>query len=458
MNAPLIWILLPGLLALLLALLPLPVRFRKAGALGAALFFTLLAAVLRVDEVQVIGPLAYRIPSEWVVAGRSFVLDESGRKIAFSVYVALAFWLLPASAVAVPALFSPLSLGSAALFLAALTVRPILFAPLLIFGAVLLQIFVLTPPGRAVSAGVLRLLAYQAIAMPFLLIAGWLVSGVDQRTTGVAEIPVPLFLGLGLAFLFGVFPLHSWVPMILEKGESYAAAFAITLMMQVNGLFLVEFLGRYAAQESLLGFEQYLRYAGVVMWGFAGLWSLFQRDLGRMLGFALLAEMGRMLLWLGLDSGGGWYMQTLAPRLLAFGVWALALSLLRPRVPGFQFRDVVGVGRRFPVVSLGIVVAHASAAGLPLLAGFPLAWSLTRLLANRHAGMAVIALLGTAGLLGGVLRTLAVFLMGEEAEAEAEGEERPHWYPRLLVVMGVLGLLVLGLFPQAIFYLAGIWD
>ena len=57
-----------------------------------------------------------------------------------------------------------------------------------------------------------------------------------------------------------------------------------------------------------------------------GIWVVFQRDLGRMFGYAVILEIGRSILAIGQPDGLAVYFVMFLPRILAFGVWAFSLS------------------------------------------------------------------------------------------------------------------------------------
>jgi hypothetical protein len=93
------------------------------------------------------------------------------------------------------------------LMVASLAVEPFLYAALFIEMAVLLAIPLLTsiysPPGR----GIVRFLIYQTLAMPFILVTGWLLAGVEASPGDLAlAAQSTSMLGLGFAFLLAVFP------------------------------------------------------------------------------------------------------------------------------------------------------------------------------------------------------------------------------------------------------------
>jgi NADH:ubiquinone oxidoreductase subunit 2 (subunit N) len=183
----------------------------------------------------------------------------------------------------------------------------------------------------------------------------------------------------------------------------------------------------------------------------AGVWSIFQRHPGRLLGFAVLLEIGFALVTIGLAQGDqakqylGVFFMGLLPRGLGLGVWALALSILRMHTPKLGFEHIRGIGRLYPVTVTSLILAVFSLAGVPLLASFPIRIGLLYGLAEVSPQSAILALIGMAGLVVGGLRTLAVLVGGENYLPWQTSESRIQL---IFLGLGVLGLFLMGLFPQ----------
>ena len=131
-------------------------------------------------------------------------------------------------------------------------------------------------------------------------------------------------------------------------------------------------------------------------------------------------------------------------------IWALSLSVLRQGDRTFRFASMQGLARTYPLASAGIVLAALSSAGFPLLAGFPARLGLWEGLSAESAGAAVWFLVGLLGLLVGAVRQLAVLVMQTEDRPWKLGETAIQ---RGMLGIGVLGLFLLGIFPQAIGFL-----
>lgn len=460
LNTPLIWIVFPGLLAGLLSLAQRWERLVVVLGTITAAGLSLLAWQLPVQELFFVGRWTIRLADTWTVFGRQFILGETQRPALVVLYLAAAFWFGAAYVARPGRSFIPLALGIVALLTAAIAVEPFLYAALLIELAVLLSIPLLIPAAHTFKPGILRFLTYQTLGMPFILFSGWMLAGIEA-TPAEPELALrlSLLIGLGFAFLIGMIPFHTWIPMLSEESHPYAAGFIFLLLPGAILFFGLRFLDRYAWLRDSQSTYVWLRSAGVLMVLVAGLWAAFQRHLGRMLAYAVILEIGVSLvavslreqaLVFGKESGAGLditlgiFFASMLPRGLAFGVWALALTVIQRQTSSMVFRDVQGIARRLPLAAGSLVLAHFSLVGLPLLAGLPVRLALLDSLAQTSLGAALAVLSGMVGLLTGGLRTLAVLVMGPEEDWHST----ETWGQRFYLALGILGLLAVGVFPQ----------
>ena len=451
MNAPILWIVLPSVLSVGLIFLQRRRGVSVAVSVLSVLFLAAMAWAFRIGEVISLGPWDFVIDEQLVVLGRSFIIDNGDRAKLILFFTAVAFWFFGALAIDVPDLFIPMGFGMVAILSASLAVDPFIFAPLFIMVAILLSVLILIPWGQNVPSGVLRYLVYQSLGMISILMAGWFLTRIVPESGNLQGIVrAAIFLGFGFICLLGVFPLHSWIPMLVKETHPYVAAFVISALISVGTMLGLDFLNRFLWLEESLDVLNILRFLGIVTLVAGGMWAAFQRDLGNMLGYAVVVEVGRSLIAIGLPSGQGLSYTLLLPRILSLGVWALALTVLRPHVENFRFRTVQGMARQFPIVGAGAIFAHFSLAGLPLLAGFPVYLTLWAQLSAQESFTAFWAVLGSVGLMVGGLRSLAVLVMGPEDLPRPE-DERPNVFAQILIILGIGMLFVAGLFPQWFF-------
>ena len=178
-----------------------------------------------------------------------------------------------------------------------------------------------------------------------------------------------------------------------------------------------------------------------------GLWSAFQRHLSRQMAYAVIAETGFSLLALSLspEKAVDAVFLLIIPRSLALLVWAMSLSRMKDQVQPLRFSTVQGMARTHPITTAGLILAHFSVAGLPLLAGFPIRLALWDGLASQSLGVAFWFLVGILGLLTGATRTLAVLVMAPQGTG---WELRERWGSGIMIGLGATALFVLGIFPQ----------
>ncbi|HSM71166.1 MAG TPA: proton-conducting transporter membrane subunit, partial [Anaerolineales bacterium] len=390
MNAPMIWIIVPAFIGILLMLVANQRALSVIGGLTAVVL-ALTAQFIPIEEAFGVGILSFRIESSLNVLGRSLQIQAQEGTLLALIYGAAALWFFGAEAAGTARKLVPVGLMITALMVAAIAVEPFLFAALFIEMTVLLSVPMLTslytPPGK----GVLRFLIYQTLAMPFLLLSGWLLAGVEASPGNLTlAAQSASILGLGFAFLFAIFPLYSWIPMLLEEAPPFTVGFLLWLIPTITVIFGVGFIDRYSWLRSSPQLTTTLQFAGAVMVVTGGLWAAFQRHIGRIMAYGAIAETGFSLLALSLDLrfGASVLFLLLPARALALAVWSLSLSILKNNSETMRFRSVRGMIRAFPFASAGLVIASLSTSGFPLLAGVPARLALWDLLARASLGTA----------------------------------------------------------------------
>jgi formate hydrogenlyase subunit 3/multisubunit Na+/H+ antiporter MnhD subunit len=284
--------------------------------------------------------------------------------------------------------------------------------------------------------------------MPFILFSGWMLAGVEASPGDISlTVQAGTMLGLGFAFLLAIFPLYNWIPMLTEEASPYAAGFLLWALPTFTIIFALGFLDRYAWLRASSQLSSAIQFAGVFMVASGGVFACVQKHIGRMMGYAAITEAGLFILALGLRSADLVTITflLLIPRGLELAVWSLGLSIIKREAYSLRFDEVQGLARKFPIATSAIIIAHLSVTGFPLLAGFPPRLALWNALASQSLFASFWVFLGLLGLLIGAIRTLAVFVMAEENTAWNWNES---WVQAGMLAIGVIGLFVLGVFPQ----------
>lgn len=449
MNAPTLWILFPIGLGILLLFINNQ-RFLSivGGLLAVALALT--AQFVPLEEALLLGSFSLRIDSSLSVLGRSLTILPSEGSLLALIYGAAALWFFGADAARTATRVVPLGLMIIGLMVASIAVEPFLYAALFIEMAILLAIPMLTsiyrPPGR----GIVRFLIYQTLAMPFILLSGWLLAGVESSPGDVGlTAQSGAMLGLGFAFLLAIFPLYSWIPLLLEENSPYIVGFLLWILPTVTIIFGAGFLDRYSWLRSAPEVNLALRSVGLLMVVSGGAFAAFQRHLGRIMAYGSIAETGFSLLALSLDLrlGVPILFLLIPARALGLAVWSLSLTIIKANTETMRFGAARGILRATPLAGAGMIAATLSTGAFPLLAGFPARLALWEGLSGDSLSAALWMAVGIVGLLTSAFRSLAVISMADEYTGWAPRETPTQM---TMLGLGMLGLFLLGLFPQSV--------
>src|SRR5687767_5092939 len=416
MNAPTIWIVVPIFFGVLLLFINSQRALSILGGVFAAVL-ALIAQFVPLEEALRVGTFSFKIDSSLNVLGRVLVILPAEGSLLALIYGATALWFFGAEASKTATRLVPIGLMITGLMVASIAVEPFLYAALFIEMAILIAIPMLTsiyrPPGR----GVVRFLIYQTLAMPFILLAGWLLAGVEASPGDLAlAVQSTAMLGMGFAFLLAIFPLYNWVPLLMEETSPFIVGFLLWILPTITIIFGAGFLDRYSWLRSSPQLILALRYIGLLMVVTGGGFAAFQRHLGRIMAYGSIAETGFSLLALSLDLRLGIpILFLLIPaRALGLAVWSLSLTIIKQNVEEMRFGPARGILRITPLAGAGIIVATLSTGSLPLLAGFPSRLALWEGLSRDSIGAALWMAIGIAGLLTSAFRSLAVISMADE--------------------------------------------
>ncbi len=451
MSAPAIWIIFPLIVgALLLFINNQRVLSILGGIIG--LLLAVIAQFIPIDTAMTLGGFSLKIAASITVFGRSLTIRPAEGALLTIIYGAVALWFFGAEAAGAANRLVAIGFMITALMVVSIAVEPFLYAALFIQMAILLAIPLMTSMVEAPSKGITRFLVYQTLAMPFILLAGWLLGGVEASPGDLAlATQSAAMLGLGFAFLLAIFPLYTWVPMLAEEVSPYILAFILWILPTVTIIFCAGFIDQYAFIRSSPQLITALRLGGLAMLVTGGLFAAFQRNLARIMSYGAIAETGFSMLALSLDVKVGIpVLFLLIPaRALGLAVWSMAVTVIKGHVENLRFGQTQGILRILPFAGTGLIIAALSTSTFPLLAGFPGRIALWENLARISLPAALWMGIGVVGLLTSTIRSLAVISMAEEYTT---WQPRESLAQRIMLGLGVIGLFILGIFPQVLQY------
>ncbi len=180
---------------------------------------------------------------------------------------------------------------------------------------------------------------------------------------------VLIFMFVGILAKMSAAPFHFWAPDAYEGAEPWAVAYAATLPKVVASFVLVRLVMVLSGQPVLLKWA--LLIAAVLSMLVGSLGALTQKDLRRMMAYSGIANMGFVLLALGVV---GTQAGSLGLGFAQFFVVAYALPtmgiLLIASSEGGRVSDLAGLSKRRPLAAGALVVCILSMVGVPPLMGF----------------------------------------------------------------------------------------
>ncbi|WP_299027736.1 proton-conducting transporter membrane subunit [uncultured Thermanaerothrix sp.] len=456
MSTAWLWIILPLISAIGLWFLRQHQRLTTGMSIGLCILLALAAAILPVGGTLRLGGWTLELSPVLTVLGRQLRLAGTDRPLLVLFYGSSALWFLGATRHNVSSFFIPHGLASLVLMIAALAVEPFIYSAPLIELAIIISIPALLPPNQASPRATLRFLTLQSLALPLLLIGGWVlgqVEGVPQKIETV--LPAILMVGLGFALWLAVFPFHTWAIMLPQDNPLFPTGFFLSLVSTSSFLIVIDFFNSFPWIRTVAPVSAGLQLVGWLMVLLAGLWTFFVTDLRRVWGLGLIFDsgFGLIALSLGTFQGVTLFLETLPARILGLFLIAHCLANLQ-----HSHNKILPLPpeRLAPAswTSLGFLMGYSSLGGLPLLASFPARQGILFALAQQSSSAMIGALLGNLLFLINGIRLFSYALRPSE-ETVVSPSENPQTFDGLTLI-AIIGLLGLGLLPG--FFLQPAWQ
>ena len=276
----------------------------------------------------------------------------------------------------------------------------------------------------------------------------------------------PLLLVAGALFIIGfgvkaaLVPLHTWLPDAHSQAPSGISAMLSGVVIEAGLIAMLRALGALFAVTAswpvlLIGFGAFNMIVGNLM-------ALQQKQVKRLLAYSSVAQVGYMLLGLGISFYSGntagaqaglfhlfnhGLMKGLA--FLSAGAFLYTLHIRAGDHEPLLGADLAGAARRYPLVALSLSIAVLALGGLPPLAGFMSEWQI--FVAGFQTRSLWIELVVVFAALNSVL-SLAYYAPLVNALYRLEPSARVRQGKRLPLAMSV-PLVVLGL----AIVLIGVW-
>ncbi len=271
-----------------------------------------------------------------------------------------------------------------------------------------------------------------------------------------------IFLIIGTCIKLAVFPLHSWLPDAYTHAPSAVSAFIAPTMTKVAAYMLVRIMFTIFKPGFSIGIipiTTVLAWIGAVAMIVGSVYAIRQTDLKRMLAYSSVAQVGYIVLGIGLTNRMGLTGSLLHILNHAFmkGCLFLVAGAIMYQLGGrniYRFKDLY---KQMPYTMTAFTIAAFSMIGIPPTAGF--FSKLYLILGSIDAGQWVfVALILLSSLLNVVYFTNVIrnIYFGppegvlkattEDDKQYSLAENEVPWSMRLPIIVTAAGILFLGIF------------
>ena len=240
------------------------------------------------------------------------------------------------------------------------------------------------------------------------------------------------FIAIGMGLKAAVFPLHQWLPNAYCYAPSAVTTFLAATATKVSIYVLLRFAFTVFGSETTFGFAT---TGGAVLLIFAVLGmlsastvALFEADAKRLLAYSSVAQIGYMVLGIGLATVAG-LTATLVHMFnhaLIKGALFMALGAVFLRIGSVRVDDLAGLGKEMPWTMAAFVGGGLSLIGVPLTTGFISKWVLIdAVLTNGQWYLATAILFASLLAIGYVWRVVEAAYFQPRPEGAPAGAAAP---------------------------------
>ncbi len=307
------------------------------------------------------------------------------------------------------------------------------------------------------SAG--AMLTLTGIALLYRVSGTTLLAGVRLATGATTFVGRALVVS-GFAIKSALVPAHTWLPDAHGEAPSSISAVLSGILIEVNLYAMIK--AGLATGWPTAPFGHILVVMGILNMIVGNAMALRQRRIKRLLAYSSIAQVGYVLVGLGIGiadgrpepAAAGLFLLTAhaAMKGLAF----LCVGTLPAREQPPFVTDLAGLAAQGPWASGSLALAVAALAGIPPLAGFTAKWHLA---ASALGQYSLFAAIGLAAL---VLNTLLAFgyylpvivqtvqLRSTQVTSPPSPEHRRSPAPLTLISLGILSItmIAIGFYPQ----------
>ncbi len=275
-----------------------------------------------------------------------------------------------------------------------------------------------------------------------------MLAGADSLHRWAAILAfILIFVALG--FKIAAFPFHAWTPDVYAAAPTPVSAFMSVAPKVAGFLIIIRFLAVGMAPVHV-EWSRVLWVIAALTMTFGNTVALWQKDLKRLLGYSSIAHAGYMLVGITAANalGYGAVMFYLFGYLfMNLGAFAIAEFISRKEDRGTEIENLRGLGYKYPLMGLAMLIFMFCLAGVPPTVGFIGKYYLFSAAVKSHLyWLAVIGVINSA--ISAYFYLNIVVTMYMRGEPEKPVEVLNSLPLKVVVLLGALGVAYIGIFPS----------
>jgi NADH-quinone oxidoreductase subunit N len=261
---------------------------------------------------------------------------------------------------------------------------------------------------------------------------------------------------VGFGFKIALVPFHSWAPDVYEGAPTPVTAF-MTVGPKAAGFAALIRILIEAIPFLVDAYEPVLWCLAILTMVLGNVVAVLQKNVKRMLAYSAIAHAGYILIGIVTNSSPGfsavlfYLVAYTVMNLIAFSV---ILSISGKGDTRVNLNDYAGIAGKAPFAAAALSLSLISLAGIPLTGGFIGKFFLfSAAIQEGYIGLAVIGVLSSVVSVFYYFRLL-VYMYMKEPEESTPSPEPIGWLVQVIIVIGLIGIIWLGIFPDQILEMA----